>query len=198
MTDAAWSRIILWLGQYAPSTAATLNSPAEHARLQAALNQISVNVPDDLIDLWQTVDGQGGAQVESCGYLIPPLYHLLPAQYAANYLSMRLESNPSDSAHDIEALRGEAAGTYSVFSYWIPEWVPIAGDEQGMFVDCRPGPLYGCVSEHFHSDGQDGPVWASVSDMLEQTADRLWAIDLSTVVEDDRGPVEGIWHFPWG
>ncbi|MBL7253481.1 SMI1/KNR4 family protein [Paractinoplanes lichenicola] len=196
MTSAAWPRIVEWLEQYAPSTAANLNPPASPSAVRAAMDNFPFAAPDGLIDLWSTVDGETPTRTEAHGYLISPLYHLMPLSEAISYREMRLSVN-GDSEH-LDALRSGPAGTYSVFSYWLPEWIPIAGTNEGMFVDCREGPMHGCVSEHFHSDGQEGPVWGSVDEMLRETAEKLWAIDISDIDDEDPDPTEGIWYFPWG
>lgn len=59
---------------------------------------------------------------------------------------------------------------------FLPAFVPIGDDYTGctLFVDCRPGQLYGCVTEYMREDAAvDGPTWPSVSAMLEDIADAL-------------------------
>ena len=194
MTTSAWARILSWLRDYAPSTLANLRPPGDESLLRDLLHSLPVTVPGDLIDLWVNANGENVGENDAAGFIIPPLYHLMSADESLEYHSMRLSANIDPVR--VEDLRNSPAGEYSYFSLWLPEWIPFAGTSEGMFVDCRRGPLNGCVSEHFHTDGQQGPVWNSIADMTNDIADRLEAVDVAAIDEAPDPLVDG-WYIPW-
>jgi len=67
---------------------------------------------------------------------------------------------------------GPAASTAWMF---LPSFMPFSGlDGYVYFVDTRPGPQHGCVTEYAHSDTDShGPKWDSVTTMLAAHADAL-------------------------
>ena len=67
----------------------------------------------------------------------------------------------------------QPAGT-PAYSF-IEEYIPFAGlDGYFWFVDTRPGPMHGCVTEYSRdSSDEDGPKWVSISAMLTDLADSL-------------------------
>ncbi|MGY0503215.1 SMI1/KNR4 family protein [Nocardia sp. FBN12] len=70
---------------------------------------------------------------------------------------------------DPDGQAGDPAGTY------LPEFIPFAGaDGYLLFVDTRPGELYGCVTRFEKVDADDaGPLWVSISAMLTDLATSL-------------------------
>lgn len=75
---------------------------------------------------------------------------------------------------------GEAAWTF------LDEFIPIAGmDGYFLFVDTRPGELYGCVTTFDKVDSDDaGPQWLPISALLD---------DLATSLETGT-PFDGRWR----
>ncbi|MDV2474335.1 hypothetical protein F8M49_01025 [Rhodococcus zopfii] len=84
-----------------------------------------------------------------------------------------VEGNPSS----------QPAGT-PAYSF-LPEYIPFAGlDGYFLFIDTRPGPMHGCVTEYGRETTDDGgPKWHSLSSMLSDLAtsletggifDRMW------------------------
>ncbi|OQQ25061.1 hypothetical protein A6411_20650 [Prescottella equi] len=84
-----------------------------------------------------------------------------------------VEKNPSS----------QPAGT-PAYSF-LPEYIPFAGlDGYFMFIDTRPGPMHGCITEYSRDTTDDGgPKWHSLSSMLADLAtsletggifDRMW------------------------
>ncbi|MDJ0362433.1 hypothetical protein [Rhodococcus sp. H29-C3] len=57
----------------------------------------------------------------------------------------------------------------------LSEFVPFAGiDGNLLFVDTRPGPSHGCVTDFDEAGADDGgPQWVSISAMLTDLADAL-------------------------
>lgn len=76
---------------------------------------------------------------------------------------------------------------------WLPEWPPFAGDGPDLFVDCRPGPLRGCVMVDYETEGQHGPLWPNVAAMFEEVADRLEGAAAEGLDDD---PEIGRWILP--
>ena len=57
LVDAAWDRIVAWLAEHAPATAACLNPPASDAAIADAERVLGQPFPADLVRWWQRADG---------------------------------------------------------------------------------------------------------------------------------------------
>ncbi|MEV4702386.1 SMI1/KNR4 family protein [Actinoplanes sp. NPDC049316] len=195
-----WQRLSEWLHTHAPSTAQRLNPPAGEHLLQAYEAELGYALPSDLRDFWLQVDGMDLDGGWPPGYLIPPLYPPFSVAKSRNYRRMRLQvAGEHADDGELAAMSADPAGTTDSMPLWLPEWIPPAGEADGMFVDCRGGAMHGCVMEYFKYDGADGPVWPSVAAMLTDIADRLDRIDVTAVdTSPSADPRQGNWEFPWG
>ncbi|MDV6260010.1 SMI1/KNR4 family protein [Rhodococcoides yunnanense] len=159
-----WSRIAQWLNSH------QTNQPAAGAELDAIADaeaRSGVTWPTELCELFRHVNG---IPVDSWFPLFPS-HILFDLEQVIDEREVELEvwSQLSDEAEQGDSNAGDSAGT------WLPEFIPFAGlDGNFLFVDSRPGPLHGCVSE-FEKVGADdrGPQWISLSAMLADLADAL-------------------------
>ncbi|WP_432825364.1 SMI1/KNR4 family protein [Dactylosporangium sp. CA-092794] len=161
-----WQRITRWLHGHAPATAALIRGPAGAAAVDAVERDVGTPLPADLRAWWACTDGFPPGTVEA---LIPALHTPLTTAAVPAELRSRLAiSSTAAQPHDAEAGR---------FSHgYQPAFVPISTDNCGqvLFVDLRPGPWHGCVSEWDHEQGfLDAPRWRSVAVMLADIAGAL-------------------------
>lgn len=162
-----WARITRWLDANLP---AARWSGAEPARIAETAAATGATWPAELVTFYELVDG----------IAVDDWFELLPAHELFD-LTRLLEERQMEldvwGEFDEEMLAeltdsdtaGGEAGTYR------PEFIPFAGrDGYLLFVDTRPGPRYGCVTEFDKVDTDAaGPRWVSLSAMLTDLADSL-------------------------
>jgi cell wall assembly regulator SMI1 len=159
-----WSRISRWLRTHQTKLPA---AGAGEEEIAAAEARSGLAWPTELRELFRQANGLAAEA----------WFPLLPSHYLLNLdqvnderqLVLRVWSKFTDGTELAETRAGESSGT------WLPEFIPFAGlDGYFLFVDTRPGPLHGCVSE-FEKVGADdgGPQWISISAMLTDLADAL-------------------------
>ncbi|MFN3538624.1 MAG: SMI1/KNR4 family protein [Rhodococcus sp. (in: high G+C Gram-positive bacteria)] len=161
-----WARIATWLHERFPENSI---SGAEAESIEQAISATGQKWPAELVELFELVDGDTSG---------PAFVAILPS-----YQFLTLDAMVEERAEmiqiwaDVWSSRGlevpPCAGEMS-FTF-APVFVPFAGmDGNFLFVDTRPGELYGCVSE-FDKSGSDerGPRWLSISAMLRDLADSL-------------------------
>jgi cell wall assembly regulator SMI1 len=189
----AWRRVVAWCAEQAPRTAAALHGPAHEAALITVQQELGQVWPDDLLAWLRVSDGADGSPAAS---IIPWGFVPMPIdRIGTNWRMMTDISREVGDAEDLAAMEGEPAGSRA--SHFLSAWVPVAGDGCGdmLFVDLRPGELYGCVGR-FWEDGFHGPeygvhFWTSVGQMAQTLAEALeagrWAPD--DTGEQDKVPV---------
>jgi cell wall assembly regulator SMI1 len=161
--EESWTRIVTWLGESAPATAAGLRSAApDLAEVERALDR---PLPSDLAEWWRLAGDASGAE-----RLIPIEHTPLCVPDALYVRRERLDRHLRRGESIVDGEAGEPSrGFQSAF-------VPIAGDGHGryLFVDLRGGPLHGCVGE-WDDRGSFADVisWPSVAEMLGDVADAL-------------------------
>lgn len=186
--EESWHRIVTWLTVHAPETSAGIRPPAGEEALSGAEAAFPRPWPDDLRQ-WYRLHNGASSQELFTGVL-PGYAELLSLQQmpAASRDYEQIFDEAADeydgSFDDAAALEQSPAGKTA----WrfLPSWVPIAEDGTActMFVDCRAGERYGCVTLFDREEADTGgPVWASVEAMLTDIADAL----------EDRGSCGG-WH----
>lgn len=164
----SWARIVAWLRQHAPRTAAEIRPPAAEADIAAARDVL--DLPADLVEWWRLADGCGGRESRS---------GLLPSSYAPFSVAEALDERDSwlrtyDESRDGH-LRREPAGTTGDMFAMLPEFLPLATDGGGwhLLVDLREGQDRGCVREYDKYDGHQLPIWRGVGEMLAEVAAAL-------------------------
>jgi cell wall assembly regulator SMI1 len=183
---------VSWCHEHVPATADAILPPAGTTALRDAEAATSGPWPDDLRSWYALADG---TERTPAGYVLP-FHRPLPLAEVVSEWSMwqdieRVRSAvPRDPGADarLRALGGvpeersdvvgqsesEPAGTPA--RAFLKSFVPIAEDQAGayLFVDTRPGPLHGCVTEFVSGDADvSGPLWPSVEAMLSDVADAL-------------------------
>jgi cell wall assembly regulator SMI1 len=174
LVDEAWDRIVTWLADNAPATAACINPPASGAAIGAAERQLGRSLPADLVRWWHR--GNGAQVLIGRASLLPPFYlpcsvdHMLSQRRMWQEVYRHLNI---DEAIAYDAALSAPAGSMAL--QFLPAFVPIAIDGAGgnLVVDLRSGPLYGCVLGFDAESGSDGPWWANVAAMLDDVADAL-------------------------
>lgn len=160
--EESWTRIVTWLSDSAPATAAGLRSAASDlSRVELALDR---PLPPDLAEWWSLADASGAER------LIPLEHTPLSVAAALEVRRERLDQHLRRGESIVDGEAGEPSrGFQSAF-------VPIAGDGHGryLFVDLRGGPLHGCIGE-WDDLGSfvDVISWPSVAEMLGDVADAL-------------------------
>jgi hypothetical protein len=156
-----WTKIVLWLTNYAPVTAAALRPPIPPPDIGALEAEFDVQLTEELWQWWLCC---GGTEGDVLADVLPPFYTPYSAQSALKswYGHRELWTTRWDRpACDYYA--GSAGSSYH------PAWIPIAGDgfSDELVVDLRPGPLHGCVLEWEQEAAQVWrPEWAGLSAML--------------------------------
>lgn len=161
-----WARITDWLHERFPENRI---SGAESESIEHAISATGQKWPPELVEFFELVDGDtsGPAFVA-----ILPRYQFLNLDHVVVERARMVEIWAdvwSSRGLEVPPSAGENAFTFA------PAFVPFAGmDGNFLFVDARPGELYGCVSE-FDKSGSDerGPRWLSISAMLTDLADSL-------------------------
>ena len=172
--DQSWAVITAWLGEHCPQSLSSFQGPATEEEIRAVEATVGRPIPADQRAWWRLSNGTGRMSNHLVS-VIPLVYS--PA--STGFVLARHEGLVGLNRHNPDAApvpqwNAEPAGSPFVgIGVWLPPWVPIAHSGGGdyLFVDLRPGPLYGCVGErHKVQDGFDGPIWPSVTAMLSDVA----------------------------
>ena len=182
----SWTRIMTWLQTHAPATAQALRPPAPAAELAAAQERTGVSWPSELQEWFGLHDGW---ERDAWPSILPGWSSPMSLQRCLDDWRMQQEiwadlaGGDEDVAAQLVDAAGEDAGEMA--GVFLPSFVPLDEDQSGdvLFVDCRPGPRQGCVTEwmkeNFDSAGVGwwsiGQMFSDVADHLEnQTACRFW------------------------
>jgi cell wall assembly regulator SMI1 len=162
--EQSWTRVISWLHDNAPATVAKIRPPAGGDAVAAAEAAFPVSWTSDLREWYALQDGESMEVLWRC---VLPHWEILSLDGVV--AEAQMWAGIFDGEGDAPAMAGEMAFTF------LPEFVPIGDDGCGnsLFVDLRPGPLHGCVTEFSAEDPTGDPSWPSVSGMLEDLADSL-------------------------
>ncbi|MGC5018793.1 hypothetical protein [Micromonospora sp. DT47] len=111
--------------------------------------------------------------------------------------------NPPDTRAEMERFvasqNSQPAGTMKGGLYWLPRWLPVAGDGMGggLFMDLREGPLHGCLVEFTREDHAGTPRWESLTQLWAEVADLLDAAAVELDRRDHMGElIIGRWRPP--
>jgi cell wall assembly regulator SMI1 len=192
--ERAWHRIEDWLSRFAPRFRAELNPPATAAEIDAVATALGVALPADLRIWWGLSNGvRQGIGLPSAS-LIPDFSSPYPTCIALKrwrmHLEVQQESYPpgprEEMARFVAGQNTQPAGTLQPQLYWLPRWLPIAGDGGGggVFIDLREGPLHGCLVEFSRDHHGTTPLWESVTQMWVDVADELEAVDTDMLRSD--------------
>ncbi|GAA3273538.1 hypothetical protein GCM10020218_018390 [Dactylosporangium vinaceum] len=136
--------------------------------IDAVERDVGVPLPADLRAWWRLADGFQPGVLQA---LIPWIHVPLPIAVARDERRQLVELSARVGWPDSD---GYDAGSFS--NRYQPAFLPISTDHCGqvLFVDLRPGPLRGSVSEWDHEEGFLKPHdWTGVTDMLTDIADAL-------------------------
>lgn len=161
-----WSRITDWLHERFPDNRI---SGATSESIEHAISATGQKWPAELVEFFELVDGDTSG---------PAFVAILPRhQFLSLDAMVEERAEMIQIWSDVWSARGlsvpPSAGE-NAFTF-ARGFVPFAGmDGNFLFVDTRPGELYGCVSE-FDKSGSDerGPRWLSISAMLTDLANSL-------------------------
>jgi cell wall assembly regulator SMI1 len=172
--EESWRRIVAWVSTQAPQTAAAIRPPATADELRATESAFPRSWPDDLREWYRLQDGLTSHQLFTG--VLPGYAELLSLKgiaVAARQYQDILEGFADEVEETADADDASAGETAYRF---LSAWVPFAEDGTActMFVDCRPGARYGCVTLFEREDADTGgPTWPSVDAMLADLADAL-------------------------
>jgi cell wall assembly regulator SMI1 len=171
--ESNWQRVLTWCAQHAPVTATRLLPPADPHAVRDAETATGRVWPEQLRQWFALHDGSH--QDRPVAQVLPGFIPCSVSETAATHTRMvKLWQEDTDEFGGAEALEAEQAGKTS-YTY-LPAYIPIAhdGSSDYLVVDTRPGPLSGCVLAFAaENTDQEGPKWASLEEMLEETADAL-------------------------
>lgn len=189
--ERAWHRIEDWLSRFAPRFRTELNPPATAAEIDTVATTLGVALPADLRAWWGLSNGvRHGVGLPSAS-LIPDFSSPYPIAMALKrwrvHLEVQQKSYPPGMREEMEqfiaAQNTQPAGTLLPQLYWLPRWLPIAGDGGGggLFIDLREGPQRGCLVEFSRDHQGTTPRWESVTQLWVDVADELEAIDTESL-----------------
>lgn len=162
-----WGRVSRWLGDNLESVSiagATEDQVADAMRATGGL------WPEELTTFFRLVNGFPRENWVS----IFPSHELFDLNRAVSERQLELDIwGEIDAEMGAEPQTDTSAGDY--VGTYLPYFLPFAGaDGYLLFVDARPGPLHGCVTEFEKVDADgEGPKWPSLSAMLTNLADSL-------------------------
>lgn len=162
-----WDRIAAWFRKTIPNFIIT---GADDERIAEVAQQTGVEWPSELVELFRCVDGLP----REPWMALFPQHELFGLDAMLDERALMTDIWQSGDAQNdptrvVEGTAGKAAWTF------LDEFIPIAGlDGNFLFVDTRPGELYGCVTifDKVDSDG-GGPQWISISALLANLAESL-------------------------
>ncbi|WP_433870074.1 SMI1/KNR4 family protein [Saccharopolyspora sp. CA-218241] len=155
-----WTKIVLWLREYAPVTAAALRPP-DPPDLALLTAEFAIDLPAELTEWWCCCSG---TDPDVLADVLPPFYTPYGPDGALRaWRAHREEWTAQWARPACDYYAGSPGSSYH------PAWIPIAGDgfADELVVDLRPGPLRGCVLEWEQEAAQVlRPEWHGVSAML--------------------------------
>ena len=158
-----WTKIVLWLTEHAPVTAAALRSPSPPPDLEGLEAEFGLRLPDDLREWWTCC---GGTDPDVLADVLPPFYTPYGATEAlAAWQDHRKTWTAQWDRPACDYYAGSPGSSYH------PAWIPIAGDgfADELVVDLRPGAMRGCVLEWEQESAQVlRPEWKGVEAMLAE------------------------------
>ncbi|MFD3702514.1 SMI1/KNR4 family protein [Nocardia sp. NPDC058658] len=159
-----WARIATWIQANLPS--ATVNG-AEREEIHRTAEATGITWPEEFSTLFTHINGFSR---ENWLRLLP-VHELFDLDRVVQERQLELDvwGEFDEEMGEPATAAGDPAGTY------LPQFLPFAGlDGNLLFVDTRPGPFHGCITE-FDKVGADdaGPRWASLSAMLADLAHSL-------------------------
>lgn len=156
-----WTRIVLWLGNHAPATAAALRRPDPVPDFAELEERFGIELPSELREWWWCCGGTDG---DALADVLPPFYTPYGAQRSWEvWCSLRTAWSEQWERPACDYYAGSGGSSFH------PAWIPIAGDgfADELVVDLRPGPLHGCVMEWEQEAARvTTPEWAGVCSML--------------------------------
>lgn len=165
LIQARWNSFFASLSAAAPRSAASVVPAREPADVHDTLHAADFDLP--VLREWF---GLHDGQLDSVLGVMLGGWQLMSAEEGVSMHTMLIdtvgislmERYGADVNHAAMSVAGAQIGAYH--SRYFP--ISMRGDGTFMFVDCRPGPLHGCVRE-WAREGLDRPVrWASLSTML--------------------------------
>ncbi|MFD3596718.1 SMI1/KNR4 family protein [Nocardia sp. NPDC058640] len=159
-----WARISTWLNANLPSVPLIGADPEQ---IDRAAEKTGTPWPEELSTLFTHINGFPHEH----WLRLLPVHELfdLDRVVQEHQLELDIWREFDEETGRPAAAAGDPAGTY------LPQFLPFAGlDGNLLFVDTRPGPLHGCVTEFDKVDADDaGPRWTSLSAMLTDLAHSL-------------------------
>ncbi|WP_233611750.1 SMI1/KNR4 family protein [Amycolatopsis sp. WAC 01376] len=167
-----WRRMMALLSEHAPVTAREIRPPAPAAHVERLRDRVGLELPPELLAWWALMDGVDDQRVRGAGYLIPKGYLPLSVARAEDEYA-RQSQYPDPDCCTAEGTHRKQAGQdgFPFCAAILP--IGRAIDGGLLCVDLRPGEYHGCVMEWYASDGIYPSDWASVTEILDEIAERL-------------------------
>ncbi|MDI9894276.1 hypothetical protein QM797_06010 [Rhodococcus sp. IEGM 1381] len=165
--DEQWGRISHWLRGNLSSVSI---AGATEEQITDAMRATGGLWPEELTSFFRLVNGFPRESWVS----MFPMHELFDLDRAVSERQLELNIwGEIDAEMGAEPQTDTSAGDY--VGTYLPHFLPFAGaDGYLLFVDARPGPLQGCVTEFQKVDADGaGPKWPSLSAMLTDLADSL-------------------------
>ncbi|MDQ1635802.1 MAG: hypothetical protein QOJ32_2611 [Frankiaceae bacterium] len=176
--DEAWKRIVAWCHEHSTGSVGSLRPSAGPPAVNAAEAAIGLTFPEQLRRWFALHDGvRNNPMLELLPGWVPlPLDAVVGhwRMYQEIFAALRADGTLDQPPELVDAAENEPAGS-PAFQFLAP-FVPIATNHAAcdLFVDLRPGPLSGCVTEYSREDAAwRGPRWPSLAAMLDDVADSL-------------------------
>jgi cell wall assembly regulator SMI1 len=181
--EESWRRVITWLAQHAPVTAAAIRPPAAVAEVRRTEEAIGRALPEDLLAWWRLMDGIADSDY-GAGFPIPTVYMPLPIVSVRERFA-ELSRYPDQDCCGPGGTHATVAGQRlrGFCTATVPICWSLGGDM--LMVDLRDGPRHGRITEWYVDEGYFETDRAGTAAMLDDVADQLDAPS-GTLVEDGR------------
>jgi cell wall assembly regulator SMI1 len=169
--EKSWRRIVTWLAEYAPVTAAAIRPSAGAAEVRRTEEAVGRPLPADVLAWWELMDGIDDADYRA-GFPIATVFMPLPV-VRVRERSASLSRFADQSCCGVDGSHVTTAGE-RLFGFCTAT-APICWDLGGdvLVVDLRDGAHHGCVMEWTAEEGYFETAWAGTATMLADIADRL-------------------------
>jgi len=170
--EETWRRVMTLLSEHAPATARGIRPPAPIAHVERLRNRVGLELPPELLAWWAFMDGVDDQHVRGAGYLIPKGYLPLSVARAENEYARQSQYPDPDCCTPGGTHRKQAGQEGFPFCTAV---LPIGRAIDGglLCVDLRSGEHHACLMEWYASDGIHWSDWASVTEIIEEIAERL-------------------------
>lgn len=167
----SWRRIVIWLAEHAPVTAAAIRPTAGVAEGRRTEETVGRPLPADVLAWWELMDGIDDSDYRA-GAPIATVFAPLPvAAVRGRFADLAQFADGSCCGTDGSHVTAAGERTFGFCTGTVPICWSLTGDV--LVVDLRDGAQHGCIMEWTAEEGYFETAWAGTATMLADIADRL-------------------------